>query len=230
MELLYVAVIFASFSITPITTVDCKNDVCALKGFRNVACLYVNWTLGPKCKKVYSTFMTDEEKDVAVTALNEVRMKVAMGLEKRGNPGPQPAASNMRILVWDAELAFIAQRWLNQCLFYLPNCVDVGRFEAGQFFVATAINADSFKKSNVVLIKELIEFIHSEVEHVNASMVCNYRYNPKASAFIQTIWAKTYRVGCGKIIHRTDLLDFSMMCVFGPRGNVEGQPVYQMLR
>ena len=45
---------------------------------------------------------------------NELRQKVAAGLETHGN---QPGASNMMKLVWNDELAEIAQRLVDQCKF-----------------------------------------------------------------------------------------------------------------
>ena len=45
---------------------------------------------------------------------NELRQKVAAGLEAQGN---QPAASNMRKLVWNDEIAETAQRFTDQCIF-----------------------------------------------------------------------------------------------------------------
>ena len=45
---------------------------------------------------------------------NELRQRVAAGLETNGT---QPPASNMRKLVWNEEIAMIAQKWANQCKF-----------------------------------------------------------------------------------------------------------------
>ena len=41
---------------------------------------------------------------------NEHRSKIAKGLESKGVDGPQPTASDMRELVWNDELAEVAQR------------------------------------------------------------------------------------------------------------------------
>ena len=45
---------------------------------------------------------------------NELRQRVASGSETNGD---QPAASNMRKVSWNTELAAIAQRWADQCKF-----------------------------------------------------------------------------------------------------------------
>ena len=58
--------------------------------------------------------LTEAAKQGLVDKHNELRRKVARGEE---TSGPQPAASNMRKLVWNDELAVIAQRWADQCIF-----------------------------------------------------------------------------------------------------------------
>ena len=50
-------------------------------------------------------------KDAIVDKHNELRSKVANGQETRGVDGGQPKAANMRKLVWNDELAEIAQRY-----------------------------------------------------------------------------------------------------------------------
>ena len=68
-----------------------------------------------KCtKKTQFRGFTDAGKNLIVTTHNELRQKVAAGLETHGN---QPGASNMMKLVWNDELAEIAQRLVDQCKF-----------------------------------------------------------------------------------------------------------------
>ena len=42
---------------------------------------------------------------------------MAKGEEVGGINPPQPAAANMRKMVWSEELELIAQRWADQCTF-----------------------------------------------------------------------------------------------------------------
>lgn len=55
---------------------------------------------GKSCMKVLSLKMTNADKNLIVSIHNNLRRKVAKGLEFRGNPGPQAAAANMREMVW----------------------------------------------------------------------------------------------------------------------------------
>ncbi len=49
--------------------------------------------------KVLPLKMTNADKVLIVNIHNNLRRKVAKGLELRGGPGPQPAAANMREMV-----------------------------------------------------------------------------------------------------------------------------------
>jgi hypothetical protein len=60
--------------------------------------------------------MSEADQQVILSKLNSLRRYVANGLELRGNPGPQPPASNMRELRWDVELAIAAQNKTDLCI------------------------------------------------------------------------------------------------------------------
>ena len=51
------------------------------------------------CGKVSVRGLEAGEKILALEVHNKLRAKLANGLELRGNPGPQPSASNMMQLV-----------------------------------------------------------------------------------------------------------------------------------
>ena len=74
--------------------------------------------------------VTKEEIMQIMETHNNFRAKIAQGKEKRGRPGPQPGAANMRELVWDPELAAVAQGHADQCQFEhdCSDCRRVGRY------------------------------------------------------------------------------------------------------
>ena len=43
--------------------------------------------------------MTEKEKKIILDIHNKLRSRIAGGGERRGQPGPQPGASNMKIMV-----------------------------------------------------------------------------------------------------------------------------------
>ena len=73
--------------------------------------------------------LSASEKAAALDLHNKLRSKVALGQEARGTTGPQPPAADMRQLVWDDELAVIAQRWAEQCSFGHDQERNVDRFK-----------------------------------------------------------------------------------------------------
>lgn len=50
--------------------------------------------------KTYPTNITAAEKTLIVDLHNQLRRQVAKGLERRGAPGPQPTAADMREMVF----------------------------------------------------------------------------------------------------------------------------------
>lgn len=90
--------------------------------------------LGPSCTGTLQLGrgVTEAEKRTIVGLHNKLRSTVASGQELRGAPGPQPPASDMLEMVWDEELAAVAQRWADQCQFGHDQVRDVGRFKVGQ--------------------------------------------------------------------------------------------------
>ena len=78
--------------------------------------------------------ITKDEIQQIVETHNNYRAMIAQGKEKKGRPGPQPGAANMQELVWDPELAAVAQRHADQCQFEhdCSDCRRVDRFRVGQ--------------------------------------------------------------------------------------------------
>uniref|UniRef100_A0A4Q8K9I7 U6-Nephitoxin-Nsp1c_1 n=1 Tax=Nephila sp. SGP-2016 TaxID=1905176 RepID=A0A4Q8K9I7_9ARAC len=70
----------------------------------------------PECR-LLDTEVTDEDKDDVVRAHNEYRNKVATGQESAA--GGMPTAANMMEMVWDDELASIAQKTCRDV--YIPS-------------------------------------------------------------------------------------------------------------
>ena len=68
--------------------------------------------------------VTDQQ--AIVDKHNALRRQVAKGQEIRGNPGPQPSASNMRQMRWDADLARAAQTLTDRCVFAHDSQIPAG--------------------------------------------------------------------------------------------------------
>ncbi len=93
--------------------------------------------VSPRCgppEDILERGLSDEERTLVARLHNERRAFVANGLERRGDPGPQPPAANMMQLEYDAELEAEAQAWADQCVrnHECPRCRTLPRFKVGQ--------------------------------------------------------------------------------------------------
>lgn len=60
--------------------------------------------VGPACGVPLGRGISMADKSVILDLHNQLRARVANGVEVRGLPGPQPPASDMLELVWDDEV------------------------------------------------------------------------------------------------------------------------------
>merc|ERR1719228_2157842 len=95
------------------TTTSANNPYCDIS-MDHTMCKYEGPSADCALKTVARSF-SESGKNLILTKHNDLRRKVAKGEQKV--PPQQPSASNMRKLIWNEELAAIAQRWADQCDF-----------------------------------------------------------------------------------------------------------------
>ncbi|GBM32404.1 Venom allergen 5 [Araneus ventricosus] len=76
----------------------------------------------PKCDAKFSG-VSKKDRDLIVQLHNNYRNTIAMGKETRAVGGALPKAADMLQMVWDDELAAIAQKWTDNCE-YKHDCTD----------------------------------------------------------------------------------------------------------
>ncbi|KAJ8910008.1 hypothetical protein NQ315_006012 [Exocentrus adspersus] len=196
---------------------------------KHTMCIYSDRP-GPTCKGFISIKFTENEIIAIMDIHNTIRNWVAMGQETRGNPGPQPSASNMRVVEWDAKLALSANRWAAQCVFAHDLCRDLAIYPVGQ----------NIAKGNYALNNDLSFIVdwYDAVDMFGFDEIPSYQLkNPKmypaASQYTQLIWAETYRVGCARVaFQRTEGANLTyrehLVCNYGPSGNIPNQPIYKI--
>ncbi|KAJ8664925.1 hypothetical protein QAD02_006587 [Eretmocerus hayati] len=169
------------------------------------------------------------EKQALLRRHNQLRQKVASGLENKGSNGPQPAAKSMPNLVWDAELSKIAQRWADQCNFSHDQCRNVDRFHVGQNIAISGTTGDL----NSIRITSLVDNWYEEVKDYDGNDVATFGSLTGANGgqighYTQLVWAKTTTLGCGaRKFSEDNFKKYFLVCNYGPAGNVIGQPVYE---
>ncbi|XP_066957849.1 CRISP/Allergen/PR-1-like [Macrobrachium rosenbergii] len=176
----------------------------------------------------------DSDKKLILKLHNELREKVAKGLEKLGDPGPQPPATNMRELVWNDELATVAQAWAEQCP-YSHDCYRCRKIKGRSYSVGQNIFW-SFGSDSKEQWKLAVEYFYSEVMNLPKVVVDSFGSVPVQKVithYTQLVWASTYEIGCG-VIHNeckykgVDYKDCkTYVCNYGPAANVKNRPIYE---
>lgn len=154
---------------------------------------------------------------------NRYRAKIARGEERRGSPGPQPPAANMKMMVWDEELARIAQRHADQCKFAhdCSNCRRTDRFGVGQNLY---IYKQTQSKPDNDWDKAVTDW-YDEVELFSADHVEPFKFSSAIGHYSQLVWSETDKVGCGATSFRDGKWFATLYtCNYGPNGNfIRGQ-------
>ncbi|XP_046655340.1 uncharacterized protein LOC124348961 isoform X2 [Daphnia pulicaria] len=170
----------------------------------------------------------DKNRQVILDAHNALRSIVASGQESRGRPGPQPQASNMQIMTWDEELATVAQRLAEQCLFEhdCNECRKVGRFPVGQNLAVEWTTGPPLP----INWKTQVTRWYEEVQEFPNTSARKFEFSVVTGHYSQIIWADTNRVGCGFTSYRDNgTLETNLyVCNYGPAGNFIGLPSYKV--
>ncbi|XP_031786448.1 uncharacterized protein LOC100680164 [Nasonia vitripennis] len=221
--LVIVAVAFVNFSSAA--------DYCNIKscnGKAHTACTYQSTKPSSRCGAYQGSGLTQLERTNILNLHNQLRRKVASGNEKRGKPGPQPAAKSMPKMEWDNELATVAQRWANQCTWGHDSCRDVPRFKVGQN-IAYKGTTGSVSSINVLT---MVNTWYNEVKDFNKNEVKSFNNGngPMIGHYTQMLWANSTKLGCGAMKYKVGKFNkFYLVCNYGPAGNTWNQPVYQTL-
>jgi len=188
-------------------------------------CTYSSSTPAAACRQYRNVGISNSEKTAIVNKHNELRQKVASGGEERGNPGPQPPAVHMPNLEWDDELATVAQRWTNQCNFRHDACRDVDRYQVGQNLAKMSSSGEITSD-----VEGLIQLWYDEVDKFDKNKVSKYEFDVNTGHYTQVIWAGTTKIGCGRIIYKESngWTSEYLACNYGPSGNFQGQPIYEV--
>lgn len=181
---------------------------------------------GDKCGKVLGSGISGQDEKEILRVHNELRAKIANGQERRGKPGPQPPAANMEQMEWDEELARVAQRHADQCVFAhdCSQCRKIPRFIVGQNLY---IYKQSRKSAATDWTRGITDW-YNEVELFGKERVKPFRFSTDVGHYTAMVWSHTNKVGCGV----TEYIDgkwFAKLytCNYGPAGNYIGGEMYK---
>jgi pathogenesis-related protein 1 len=163
---------------------------------------------------VRAQVFTQAEKETILEAHNQVRC------------GVNPTAQVMPPLVWDARLEATAQAWADACvdvaapaglIDHNPN-----RSAGHPFYVGENIYGSSGMASP---IQAVFLWASESADYNLASNTCT----DVCGHYTQLVWANTRRVGCARsyCTGPTWRWPSSIVCNYGPGGNIIGQRPYQ---
>ena len=206
----------------------CDYDCCTIKcnGEKHTMCIFSS--VSSTCKAYRKKTFSQSEKQFILDEHNRYRRIIATGKKEKEDHPLQPTASNMLELVWDKELAAIAQRWADQCKFQHDKCRDSKSFSSGQN-LAIKWSTGRFEMP----IKDFIFGWYDEVKKFNTESVNRYTFDTRSGHFTQMIWAKTQYVGCGASYYEDSTLVENtqvafLVCNYGPAGNYETMKIYEI--
>ncbi|KAG8235435.1 hypothetical protein J437_LFUL015501 [Ladona fulva] len=152
------------------------------------------------------------EKQQILNQHNKLRQSVALG-QVRG----QPPAANMRELVWDEELASIAQNWANRGVIQ-HNTPRSGRFPVGENIAATWTFQNPSPSGSTPDFNKVINDWFVESSAFPGSGVSSYHFDRTTGHYTQIAWATTTYLGCGYSYYYDTQKGYTKfyVCNYGP--------------
>merc|ERR1711970_972821 len=173
------------------------------------------------------TGLDEATKKILLDKHNELRQKVASG----GEAG-QPGAANMRKLVWDDELATIAQRWTSQCIFEHDKVRDLcDGTVVGQNAYQSGTDYEYYDYNVNPEIGDAVQSWYDEVTNpgFSSANINPFVFDEGYGHYTAVVWADTDRVGCGRVYYEdTDgWFKHLVVCNYAIAANLEGGVMYE---
>merc|ERR1712117_303397 len=204
------------FALLILTATVSAQDYCAITP-KHTACGQKG--PGPSCNGGHlARGGTAAEIEEILAVHNRYRALIARGEEKRGKPGPQPGAANMRQMVWDSELSLVAQAHADQCKFAhdCSDCRRVSRFGVGQNLY---IYKQSLRKPDNNWEAGIRDW-YEEVTLFSRDHVKPFKFSSPTGHYTALAWADTDKVGCGATSYKDEKWFATLYtCNYGPGGN-----------
>lgn len=165
--------------------------------------------------------------EVIIREHNRYRSRVASGEE---NTYTLPEAADMLEMVWDDELAAVAQKHADQCEFQhdCNECRRIKNFDVGQNLYERVTYPQPPSAPNWT---RAIKAWYDEVKDFQKEQIGSFQDGegpPPTGHFTQVIWARTFRIGCGYTMYkRKDEFVELYVCNYGEAGNVKDECIYQ---
>jgi len=203
-------------------------DYCAL-GADHTMCKYSGPSTACAAMTKYSG-ISEAGKQAILDKHNELRRRVAKGEETGGINPPQPGASDMRKLVWNDELALIAQRLTDQCVFaHDDNRNLLDGTQVGQNLYIGFNSVEKDEASTNAAMDGPAQSWYDEVTDpgFDSTGVASYVFDSGTGHYTQLVWAETGEIGCGMTYYKEgDWYKTLVNCNYAKAGNWLGNAMY----
>nr|WDQ26766.1 venom peptide [Acharia stimulea] len=146
-------------------------------------------------------------------------------LVAKGQLDGQPAATDMKCMIWDEELAKKAADWASRNKFEHDSdgTVPSGRFRINQHvYVLQTID-----KSHEFDMEAALEMWFEENKDYKYEPISSRAWGPSTGHYTQMVWSKTTRVGCAvSEFMQNEMKNIIIICNYGPAGNIVHQYPY----
>lgn len=188
-------------------------------------CKYKGPSRSCRAKTIFRT-VSSEGKAAILDRHNQLRRKVAKGQE-----WPQPAATNMKKLVWNNELAEIAQRWADQCTFDHDSVrTKLDGTGVGQN-AYIAYNSEQSDEETIQTDMAATQSWYDEVTDpgFDTSNISPFRFDYPTGHYTQLVWADSEEIGCAVVYFkdRSDWYNTLVICNYAKAGNVQNAEMYK---
>uniref|UniRef100_A0A2I9LNV7 Cysteine-rich secretory protein n=1 Tax=Centruroides hentzi TaxID=88313 RepID=A0A2I9LNV7_9SCOR len=181
---------------------------------KNQKCLIKKWGV------------SEDDQEIIIDLHNKVRNNIAVGKDQSGR---LPAAGDMLEMEWDDELAQIAQKLADQCVFKhdCDDCRKVENFDVGQNIYTSTITA---VKPPEPFWVDAVRSWYSEIYRFTPDFIKPFTSDHATGHFTQLAWSTTWRVGCGYVLYekRRDSWTQLYVCNYGPAGNIDDSEMYKV--
>ncbi|KAI6177812.1 putative effector protein [Aphelenchoides bicaudatus] len=172
--------------------------------------------------------LTNADRKAFLKEQNAIRSKVAKGkIANNGSGGNLPKASNMRQLVWSKKLEAKAAKYIAGC-FYTQNAGMTMYVTEG-----TAETAALLKNATTVWTNTFARYgtqadLTYNTSHVFASDAIPETVYDRyyAVAFVQSIWAKSGKVGCASAVCLNGTVS-PLVCMYRAPGLIDLEKIYK---
>jgi len=131
-------------------------------------------------------------------------------------------------MVWDDNLATIAQNWATACEFAHDSNNDLTTSTYGALGQNLVLDQSSDKMKTISFVG-LVGQWYDEVEDYNgeSAPVSSYVFDDSTGHYTQLAWANSYAIGCGFMVYEdSGMYSYQLTCNYGPAGNYDGEKMY----